>query len=330
MTWALAESSGTAHVEFGTACEANAALLAFGGAANGMKIFPVDGGALGDKLGAANVPRVLDGWFVEPKKEDAGARYRLKLTCVPAQMVEEEISLLFQRWGTRPASCCVKRVLREGGVRDSASGHVQDSASLSAELIAEIPLYSRLVGTTPFTHPVQRRAGVRLAYESDDACELAAMEWQQRVWDKATPVRNGQEIQLEVIYRAVLAMPSSVCAGLKRRLDPVVRAAVARGVVVSRRVDGARTVLHLQAASHALLRTVKARVDEELRCVVFEGAGKHLLFTNRGRRSLEGLAAAPALVLCEASTRMVRVFGPASARQAVLASLVALGLSLQV
>ena len=99
-----------------------------------MQCFAVDGGALADKLGAANVPRVLDSFFVEREVEGVGARYRLKLTHVPLKMVEEEILRLFERWGARPTVCCVKRALKEG-----EDPYFQDSvtlASLAAELVS--------------------------------------------------------------------------------------------------------------------------------------------------------------------------------------------------
>ena len=135
-------------------------------------------------------------------------------------------------------------------------------------------------------------------------------------------------MQLELMHASVLAMPSSVFAGLKPVLDPVERAAAARGVAVSRLVKGARTVVYLQAASQAVVREAKATLEDALRCTVFDGTGKHLLFTRLGKRSLEGLVPPPAFVHCEAPTRIVRVFGPASSREAALAALGALTLKL--
>ncbi|KAJ1483261.1 hypothetical protein T484DRAFT_2598696 [Baffinella frigidus] len=293
-----------------------------------MKCFAVDGGALAGKLGEANVPRVRDKFFVERAGGDTGARYRLKVTHVPTMMVEEELLRVFERWGARPVVCCVKRALREGQL---AYFHDNVSlASLAAELVAEIPLPARLVKATSFFHPVHmHRAGLRLEYDAADAYELAAREWRQRVRSAgAAPARKGQPIQLEVMHLSVLAMPSSVFAGLKAVLDPVTRAAAARGVAVTRLVKGARTVVQLQAASQALLREVKATVDDALRCAVYDGAGKHLLFTRLGKLSLEGLLPPPAFVHCEAGTRIVRVFGPGAAREAALASLALLGLRL--
>ena len=94
MTWALSESSGTAHVEFGTAREANTALRAFAAAASarGLKCVAVDGAEA----------RGPDGFFVERRGGGEGARYALMLTHVPTTMVEEEIQRLFERCGLNP------------------------------------------------------------------------------------------------------------------------------------------------------------------------------------------------------------------------------------
>ena len=108
MTWALSESSGTAHVEFGTAREANTALRAFAAAASarGIKCVAVDG-TKPDPPGSREAWGVLlgpDGFFVERRGEGDGARYVLKMTHVPTTMVEEEIQRLFERCALHPCT----------------------------------------------------------------------------------------------------------------------------------------------------------------------------------------------------------------------------------